>query len=234
MGAASGPTYLLNDVGEFMGAVKRSTLQKIKDFLTFPIRALILYGPNRWGLTSLPSERYDYAAREVRGYCLDVGCGKFNRFVTEYLGGHGKGIDVFPFEGLSKESVLSDMTRFPFPDQTFDSVTFIASINHVPKPQRDSELAEAFRCLKPGGNVIVTMGNPLAEILTHRLVRAYDKLFGTTHDLDGIRGMDEEEEYYLTDSEITARISRAGFADIRKRHFWTQWGLNHLFVGWRR
>ncbi len=112
-------------------------------------------------------------------------------------------------------------------------MTFIANINHIPKPLRDIELAEAYRCLRQRGNIIVTMGNPLAEILVHRLVWVYDKLLGTELDMDSERGMHEDEQYYLLDSEIRERLSRAGFTEIRKKYFKTQWFLNHMFIGWK-
>ncbi len=125
------------------------------------------------------------------------------------------------------------MSQFPFEDSTFDSVTFIANINHIPESQRDIELTEAYRVLKPGGNIIVTMGNPLAEILAHKVVMIYDKLFGTNYDMDSERGMEEGEEYYLTNTEIKERLTRASFRIIVKKYFVTQWGLNHLFIGWK-
>jgi len=58
-------------------------------------------------------------------------------------------------------------------------------------------------------------------------------LLKTNLDMDSERGMDDEEEYYLTKSEIVWRLGRAGFENIRKKYFITQWGLNHLFVGWK-
>jgi len=212
----------------------RTRTQKLKDFVTFPLRAVALFYRDRWGLSSLASERFDYVAREVRGHCLDVGCGPHNRFVGEYLGGNGVGVDVFPYDGLTGENILEDPTQFPFRDGTFDAVTFIACLNHVPKPLREVELAEAYRCLKPGGNIIVTMGNPLAEILAHRAISLYDRLFGTTHDLDSVRGMSEEEDYYLRDREIVRLLASVGFANITKKRFLTQWGLNHELIAWKR
>lgn len=74
------------------------------------------------------------------------------------------------------------------------------------------------------------MGSAIAEILVHKLVWLYDRLFNTRLDMDGERGMQEDEDYYLTDSEIHRRLLRAGFEGTRKKYFWTQWGLNHLFV----
>jgi SAM-dependent methyltransferase len=212
---------------------RRAQNQKFVDFVTFPIRAVSLFHKDKWGLSSQASERFDYVANEVRGYCLDVGCGYHNRFVAEWLGGNGRGIDVFPYEGLTQDQIVRDMRHFPFEDSTFDSVTFIANINHVPQSMRDRELSEAYRCLKPGGNIIVTMGNPLAEIAVHKVVATYDKFLGTHVDMDTERGMGEEEAYYLLDSEIVSRLRNAGFSNLVKKYFWTQWCLNHLWVGWK-
>ena len=209
----------------------RSLSRKLADFITLPIRVCLLFGGDRWGLTSRASERYDYVACEVRGHCLDVGCGRHNRFINEFLGGNGIGIDVYSYEGLDERQVLDDITRFPFPDGAFDTVTFIACINHVPASLRDIELAEAYRVLKKPGNVIVTMGNPLGEILSHLLVHWHDKLFSTRYDLDAERGMGAEEALYLTDAEIRERLKRAGFEQVQKKYFWTQWALNHMFIG---
>lgn len=217
-----------------MNAVmSRMRTQKLKDFVTFPLRAFMVFENDRWGLSSLMSERFYYVAREVGGYCLDVGCGKNNRFIEEFLAGNGKGVDVFAYDGLKPEHIVSDMSHFPFADGIFQSVTFIANINHVPESLRDIELAEAYRCLKSGGNIIITMGNPIAEILVHKVLYWHDKIFGTAYDLDGMRGMHEDEAYYLTDSEIIARLVRAGFTDISKKYFLTQWGLNHLFTAYK-
>lgn len=213
---------------------KRRIIQEFKDFITFPFRGLLLFEEDRFGLSSLRSERFYYVARGVVGFCLDVGCGRRNRFIKEYIGNGGIGIDVYPYEGLTKENVIDDPSHFPFEDESFDSVTFIASINHIPRFLRDAELAEAFRCLRPGGNVIITMGNPIAEFLIHKWVHSYDKLFGTHHDVDSERGMQEGENYHLRDGEIRDRLIRARFTKITKKYFWTQWWLNHLFIGWKK
>jgi SAM-dependent methyltransferase len=211
----------------------RTSLQKALDFITFPLRALTLFHEDRWYLSCLASERFDYVAREVQGRCLDIGCGYHNMFITRWLGGNGTGIDVFPYEGLSQENIIRDMTHLPFEDESFCTVTFIANLNHVPVTKRDAELCEAFRCLIWGGNIVVTMGNPVAELLVHRVVAVYDRFLGTRVDMDTERGMSVEEAYFLKDSEICARLRRAGFGNLSKKYFLTQWGLNHLWVGWK-
>ncbi len=188
----------------------------------------------KFGLSSRASERFDYAAREVVGYTLDVGCGPYDRFVREYLGGNGMGVDVFQFEGLKKEQVFPDLTSFPFEDDTFDSVTLIATLHHIPRSKRDDELAEVFRVLKPGGNVIVTNTLPLATFAVHRVTRLHAKFLGKVYDMDLLREMDEEEEDYITQIEVVERMARAGFRNITRKRFLSQWGMNRLFVGWKK
>ncbi|NQT29020.1 MAG: hypothetical protein HQ596_00465, partial [Candidatus Saganbacteria bacterium] len=63
-----------------------------------------------------------------------------------------------------------------------------------------------------------------------KVVHLYDRIFKTNYDLDGERGMREGEEYFIKDLEIKERLLRAGFRNIKKKYFWTQWALNHLFV----
>jgi SAM-dependent methyltransferase len=213
--------------------MSRSRVQKAKDFVFFPLRAFTLFHENRWGFSSLASERFEYAAAEVKGYCLDVGCGFGNRFVKEYLSGNGKGIDVFPYDGLTAENIIPDLSHFPFADETFDSVTFIANINHAPKSQRDAELTEAWRVLKRGGNIVLTMGMPFVEVIVHQIVRFYDRFLGIRVDMDSERGMGEEESYFLWDSDIRTRLDQAGFKRVIRKPFPTQWGLNRLYVGWK-
>lgn len=209
----------------------RSRRQLILDTLTFPLRALTLFYQDRWGLSSLATDRFDFAAREIRGTCLDVGCGPGNRFIRHHLGGNGVGLDVFAYEGLDEQEIVKDLTSFPFPEASFASVTFIASLNHVPRQARDLELAEAYRVLKPKGNVIITMGNSLAEVLVHQLVACYDRLLKTSLDLDSQRGMSADEDFYLSRREIVDRLSKAGFQQLQRKPLWTQWGLNFIYSG---
>ena len=117
-------------------------------------------------------------------------------------------------KGFTDENIVLDMTQIPCDNEIFDSVTFLAYINHIPKDKRDNELAEVYRVLKPKGNIIVTMGNPFAEVVVHSVVSIYDRIFKTHQDVDSERGMVEGEEYYLSDSEIRDRLNKAGFLEL--------------------
>lgn len=213
---------------------RRSGIKKALDTITFPIRAPIAFGRTEYrlfGLSSFSDERYDYVSKETKGYCLDVGCAN-NRFIREYLNGNGIGIDLYPYEGLDKNYVLKDMSKFPFNNDEFDSVTFIANINHVPRDIRDKELGEAYRCLKTGGNIIITNGNPIAEVMVHKMgFFYYDVVYRLLYNRKASDGYEEkDDELYLTDLEICSRLKNIGFKNIRTKYFYSQWMLNHMII----
>lgn len=151
----------------------------------------------------------------VRGSLLDIGCGE-NRLVGAY--GAGVGVDVFPWKGV--DLLVEDTARLPFPDATFDTVTFLACLNHI--PDRRSVLCEARRVLKPGGGVIVTMIPPTLSRLWHSARGA-----GESDRTE--RGMKEGEVYGLTRRETRRLLEECGFAVDAQRLF--MYFLNTLTLG---
>jgi ubiquinone/menaquinone biosynthesis C-methylase UbiE len=89
---------------------------------------------------------------------------------------------------------VEDITHLPFKDAVFDTVTFIANMNHIPEPSRDAELSEAYRCLKQSGNIVVTFGNPLAEIIIFTMLFRREDLKRTNWCTEA------NVTYYLLDS----------------------------------
>jgi SAM-dependent methyltransferase len=213
-------------------AASVTTGSRALNFATFPVRALAVLQSDRGRLQSLRSERFSYVAEEAVGHCLDIGCGPENRFIRRWHQ-DGVGIDVFGYEGLDESQVVPDMTSLPYDEGTFDTVTLIAALNHVPEPLRVAELREMRRVLRPGGRLVLTMGNALAERAVHQLVHFYSHRFGTHEDMDGERGMEHEESFSVSPREIRALLAQAGFTSVRRRRFWTQWGLNSLYVAVR-
>lgn len=103
------------------------------------------------GLKILERERIKQTLPYLEGRLLDIGCG-CNNLVRNYKG-EGIGVDIFPWEGVNL--VVTDSAKLNFPDESFDRITFLASLNHI--PNRQSVLKEARRLLAPEGKIIITM-----------------------------------------------------------------------------
>ena len=153
----------------------------------------------------------------VRGKLLDVGCGT-NRLVAQYRhdGGDGVGVDVYPWDGV--DLIVDDTSRLPYPDASFDTISFVACINHI--PNRIEVLREARRLLKPGGQVVMTNLTPRLSRLWH----AWAFWDADQHE----RGMAEGEVWGFTHGQLLGLAATAGFELAARRPF--SWGLNSLYI----
>ena len=95
-------------------------------------------------------------APKLRGRLLDVGCGRkpYLRFfnVDEYVG-----LDVDSERSRSQAAAdyFYDGHKFPFDDETFDSILCNQVLEHVFNPAEF--LAEMNRVLRPRGNLLLTI-----------------------------------------------------------------------------
>jgi ubiquinone/menaquinone biosynthesis C-methylase UbiE len=200
---------------------KKSFGRKIKDFLLVPLRfGLPDQKVEKLGLTSLREERFNVCLELAYGRVLDIGCGN-NEFIKTYRKRHDSksvGVDVFEWEGCD---LVCDTQNLPFPDNSFDTVTIIASLNHI--PDREKVLKEAYRVLKPGGQILVTMITPIISYISHAIVRKrFDKD-------QKERGMKKGEVYGFRKKQIFQYLSNTGFQKIKKVSF--LYGLNRVYVG---
>ncbi|RIK36430.1 MAG: hypothetical protein DCC58_19260 [Chloroflexi bacterium] len=100
---------------------------------------------------------------------LDIGCGTgiIARLIAERLAGKGQvvGLDVNPNmvavaravvaeAGLAVEFVEGDAQALPFPDASFDLLTWQQGLQVV--PDKRAAFAEMFRVLAPGGRVLTS------------------------------------------------------------------------------
>jgi SAM-dependent methyltransferase len=148
----------------------------------------------------------------VRGRLLDLACG-YNNLVRAH--GDGVGVDVYPWPGV--DVVVEDAARLPFDDRSFDTVSVIAALNHI--PNRAATLRELRRLVRPGGVFLATMIGPLTGRVAHFLFR---------HDEEVRGGMIEGEVDGIAPREMRSLITDAGFALVREQTF--QLGLNRLYV----
>ena len=93
---------------------------------------------------------------------LDVGCldGTFTRLYADRVGtARARGVDVSLLEGARAKGVdavefdLNSGDPLPFPDESFDVVTCVETLEHV--YPTDQLVGELFRVLKRGGTAII-------------------------------------------------------------------------------
>lgn len=195
--------------------VQKTLFRSVWDFVGIPFR-LVLFDQEwlpRFGWTTLEEERLNAVFPYLRGRVLDVGAGT-NTLVNRY--GNGVGVDVHDWgNGVL---VVEDTSRLPFEDASFDTVTFIACLNHI--PYREAALREARRLIKPAGRLIITMINPLLGDFGHAIWwYSEDKKRG---------GMKEGERGGMWTSEIIRLCKAAGFILETHRRF--VYGMNNLYV----
>lgn len=151
----------------------------------------------------------------VRGRLLDLACG-YNNLSRAH--GFGLGADVFPWEGIDVR--IEDAARLPFRDGSFDTVSVVAALNHI--PNREAALLAVMRVLRPGGLFLVTMIGPWTGRLAHLLFHQDEARRG---------GMRPGEVDGIGPRAMRALLQRAGFELVREVPF--QLGLNRLYVARR-
>jgi SAM-dependent methyltransferase len=168
-------------------------------------------------LTTNHQIRTGLVLNAVRGRLLDIGCGE-NHVVRQYRakGGVGVGVDVYPWDHV--DQVVEDTAKLPFADGSYDTISFVACINHI--PNRAEVLREARRLLAPGGRVVLTNLTPGLSKLWHRWA-FWDE---DQHE----RGMKEGEVYGFTHEELMTLLEGAGYRLVKRQPF--SWGLNTLYT----
>lgn len=191
-------------------------MKKLKDLFFLLIRILFSHKTvSKLGLTSLKQERINIVLKYCKGKILDIGCGEGNELIRRYQG-KGVGVDVYPWEGVNK---VCDTTNLPFDNESFDTITLLATLNHI--PEREEVLKECYRVLRKDGKILITMINPILGFVRHKL---------SWWDKDQYeRGMVKGEVYGLWERDIGKILKKANFIYEGKIRF--IFGLNKLYIG---
>nr|WP_316656128.1 methyltransferase domain-containing protein [uncultured Gellertiella sp.] len=202
-------------------------LQQVYDFFGAPLRMIALpdHVNERMHLTSLRAERLSMVLPQLTGRVLDIGAGD-NMLVNLYreqstgttnAGGAGAsvGLDVVDWGGQC--TIVENCRHLPFEDNSFDTVCFVACLNHI--PERREALAESLRILKPGGRLVVTMIGKLIGDIGHAI---------WWYSEDKHRDVAEGEVMGMDPKNVMDMIREAGFPAVRRSSF--VYGLNHLFI----
>jgi SAM-dependent methyltransferase len=184
------------------------------DLIGAPLRMTVLPDDvnTRLGWTSKEQERLGAVLPHISGYLLDIGAGR-NRLVQRY--GNGIGVDVWDWGGGVQ--VVEDTAQLPFAADTFDTVSFVACLNHI--PHREAVMQEAVRVLKPGGRVVVTMIPRWVGEISHRLAWYSEEKH---------RRVAEGEVFGMSPRSVIEVGEGAGLTLLLHRRFY--YWLNHLFV----
>ena len=205
--------------------------QRIYDFAACPLRFVVLPDTvcERLHLTSLRAERFAQVLNEMQGRCLDIGAGD-NALIRSYRDRCGDaeakgdgaarsiGVDVTAWN--DEVTVIETSAKLPFDDASFDTVTLVACLNHI--PERQDSLREAYRVLRPGGRIVLTMIERTLGAVGHRL---------WWYSEEKERDVDPHEEMGLDRKEMIGLLEAAGYRDIGVRSFC--YGLNFVFVATR-
>jgi ubiquinone/menaquinone biosynthesis C-methylase UbiE len=210
---------------------RKGPLQRTWDLVGAPLRMVLLPDTQseKLHLTSLRAERYAAVLPQLKGRVLDVGAGD-NALIQLYqqmqirsgkaddAASRSVGVDVIDWGGDTLKIASSD--SLPFEAESFDTVAFVACLNHI--PERIGALREAHRVLKPGGLVVATMiGRRIGDV--GHAIWWYSE--------DKHRSIAEGELMGIDSDEMLRLFDQAGFGSVSVKRF--VYGMNYLFLATR-
>lgn len=146
-------------------------------------------------------------------YLLDIGCGYYPRNLVGLKGKVGKAVGIDrepPPRSPSKKIKLVkyDINKtLPFKSGTFDYITMLAVLEHLPHPKE--VVKECRRILKKGGKLIITVpsnySKPVLETLAFLRLISREEISGHLH--------------YFNIKELKALLNKAGLKPIKNEHY---------------
>ena len=162
--------------------------------------------------------RIEAVLPHLKEHLLDIGCGT-NELVKKH--GDGIGVDVYQWENV--DLVVNDTAKLPYKNESFDTVTIIAALNHI--PNREEVLKEANRLLKRDGRIVITMIPPTISRIWHFLRKPWDAD-------QKERGMGPGEVFGFRQQELRELLKKAGFEVVLEEPFMLH--INKITVAKKR
>jgi ubiquinone/menaquinone biosynthesis C-methylase UbiE len=149
---------------------------------------------------------------------LDIGCGDGMRTLAN-LPTDSAGIDLsrqglaLADENVPNPLVQGDMVDLPFSESQFDAITAYHAVFHVDRTTHPEVYREFGRVLKPGGMVLMTVGQGAYQSTRQNWLRSGESMFFSTP------GSDQTE----------AQLDNAGFDLVEERYVDDPLGSSALF-----
>lgn len=127
-------------------------------------------------------ERFRSIAKRCRGRVVELGCGRGELANVIHAAGHEVlGVDTNTKKiGIARETypaiefVESDIQTVELPDASFETAVLAEVLEHVSEVVEDGMLSKAWRLLRPGGRLIVSVPNE--DCIPHRNhIRGFDR-----------------------------------------------------------
>jgi 2-polyprenyl-3-methyl-5-hydroxy-6-metoxy-1,4-benzoquinol methylase len=133
-------------------------------------------------LNRIQRDRYRVTARLCRGKVIELGCGE--GYLASFISKRGlevvgvdhsaakirRALEIHPHIQFAE----GDIRDLGLPDQGFDTVVLAEVLEHIPEGPGAAMLATAWRLLKPGGRLVVSVPNEDC-VPHHNHVREFDR-----------------------------------------------------------
>jgi SAM-dependent methyltransferase len=175
-----------------------------------------------WLDRHLQKRRIRVARRELPPDARVLDIGTYDGALFSLTKARGVGIDPDLVAGTSIPGVTLVSGLFPqdrpsLPDESFDAVTALAVVEHVPESELMNWAETISRLLVPDGPLIITVPSPTVDTILHVLIRLRLVAGMAAHQHHGFQ-VDHLDQIF------TAPLWR------RAKHHTFQLGLNHLYV----
>lgn len=162
------------------------------------------------------------ARRELRAGARVLDIGTHDGTLFSLTGARGVGIDPELAEGTSIPGVTLVKGLFPedlptLPNESFDAVTALAVIEHVPESELPVWAETIARLVVPNGLLVITVPAPTVDRILHVLIR-----------LHLAAGMEAHQHHGFQVSNLDHIFTAPLWHRAKHRTF--QLGLNHLYV----
>ena len=166
--------------------------------------------------------RMRVALRELPPGARVLDIGTHDGALFRLTGAGGVGIDPNVPEAAAPPGVTLVQGMFPadlptLPDGSFDAVTALAVVEHVPDDELAAWAAALGRLMAPSGKLIITVPSPAVDTILHVLMR-----------LHLVAGMEAHQHHGFQPSDLDTVFAAPLWQRTKHRTF--QLGLNHLYV----